>query len=165
MLLKESLANGPHARKAQERREKDIVRAMLVANATFDDIADYLEIEVNTLKRRHGDLLRTAKRDICAKIGGQLANMAMGYRTLVDPDTGEITKVPVEEKTQVSAAQFYQERVGKWVTKTEHEVTGRDGGPILSATLSAMDEAQLSGLLAGLLASGQKPLEATVVSE
>lgn len=152
--LKANLEGNSHARHRANQIEREIVKAMLETAATHEDIADYLDISTNALRNRYGELLRRAKRDRCTAIVGQLANMAQGFRVVVDPNTGELVKEIIDAKVQISAAQFWAARVAKLIEKQEHEVTGRDGSPIISSTLQGMDDSQVSAVLAAL-AAGQ----------
>lgn len=139
--------------------QKELVRAMIETNATDLEVADYLDMDLNTLRKHHGEVLRTSRRDLCRELGAQLKNIASGYRKLRNPETGEIHVEMVDPKVQTQSAQYYLNTVGKWVMSGAVEVSGPAGGPIVSATLGTMSDDQVAALLAALAARQTVPAE------
>lgn len=90
----------------------------VACGVTQDQLAAFLGISKHTLEKHFAKELQAGLTTNLVKVGGRLLAFALGK--VEDVDT----------KTQLSAMQFYLDRIGKWNQTVKQEVTGKDGGPI-----------------------------------
>lgn len=136
------------AGRPSEFRQEYVTKVLEMAErgATDMEIADALDVSVRTLYRwkaeredfRHA--LKIAKDEADARVERTLYERALGYEhdavKIFCSKDGQVTKVPYREKVapDTTAIIFWLKNRKRedWRDKIDHELAGKDGGPIQS---------------------------------
>lgn len=122
---------------AQQRGE---VQGLKMANVPDEEIAKFLNIDVDTLKRYFEDELRRGRMVMVAGAATNIARMALGAKAEYDPKSGKMIRAEVVP--ELGACCFILKTQGKkfgWSERLEH--TGADGAPLFND----LDLGKLSG--------------------
>lgn len=142
-------------------------RKLCALGATDKELAEFFKVAGSTLSQwkivheAFAEALKIGKAEADDRVERSLYNRAVGYTFESEEvfcQNGQVTRVPVVKHVEpnVTAQIFWlkNRRRTNWRDKVDHEVTGKDGGPIEYADLS--DE-QINKRLAELMstAAGQ----------
>lgn len=138
-------------------------RKLCLLGATDKELSDFFEVSektLNTWKAEHPDFLQSlkeGKEQADATVASKLYHRAIGYE---HPDVhvsnyqGAITLTPLTKHyapDPTSAIFWLKNRQrGKWRDKVDHEMTGKDGEPLMPAA----DPIEIARRLAFALAQG-----------
>lgn len=138
-------------------------RKLCVLGATDEEIADFFEVDVRTIYRwklKHDEFcqaLKAGKDAADERVERSLYQKAIGYRQqavkifMPANATQPVFANYVEHMApDTTAAIFWlkNRRSGEWRDKQEHEHTGKDGGPIATASIDTkkLSKEQLAAL-------------------
>ena len=125
--------------------------------ATDEDLADFFEVSIRTIanwKAEHEEFLQALKggKDTADdRVERSLYQRAIGYThdaVKIFPPKGEGSAVIVPYREHVApdttAAIFWlkNRRRAEWRDKVDHELTGKDGGPIETADVTDIEAAR-----------------------
>ena len=139
-------------------------RKLCLLGATDKEMADFFGVEEKTINNWKADqpeflqAITHGKEIADANVADRLYERAMGYE---HPDThvsnyqGDVTLTPLTKfyppDTQAASLWLRNRQPKKWRDKQEHELTGKDGGPIQSEDIGAKE---LARRLAYVIAQG-----------
>jgi hypothetical protein len=105
-------------------RAKPIVESAAAFGITQDDIATHLGINGDTLRKHYRKELDEGVFKAHMKVGGVILDLALRSK---------------DETVKFRAASFYAARRMGWKETTTQENVGKDGGPIETKDVSAVD--------------------------
>lgn len=138
------------------------VEKLCKLGAKDEEIADFFGVSeqtLNTWKKAHPEFLESIKRGKViadAEVASKLFHRATGYEheaVKIFNDQGTPLVVPYTEHypPDTTAAIFWlKNRRKNWGDKTQHELTGKDGGPIEGKETVSMDEKTIAAIVAQL---------------
>lgn len=123
----------------------DLIRKWARSGLTDKEIAEKMCINKSTLyeyKKKYPEFanaLKESKRVADAKVEQALYKNAIGYYYEEESmaPTGEIREIRKYAKPQTSAQKTWlrNRQPDRWREKQEHEITGKDGGPVVFTEL------------------------------
>jgi len=141
---------------------------LCLLGATDKEMADFFrvsEVTVNAWKKAHPDFLKSITRGKTiadANVAEKLYHRALGYshdavKIFMPAGADKPVYAPYTERfppdTPAASLWLRNRQGGKWRDKQDHEVSGKNGGPIQTEDVSALTPVERAQRLAAILAA------------